>query len=396
MRDALSPMKVLVVDDEKAVVEQLTDGLSTFGFTVLGAHSAADARALLAADTAIGVVVTDIRMPGEQGLDLAQAIIADRPEDAAIEVIVITGHATIEDAATAVRHHVFDFLRKPFRLNDVVTATASAMQRAIRRRREAASRAEQGERLRSLEAERAALRARLDEALGEDERAALPPAAARALERDMAAISHALRTPLIAISGGAERLVAGEGADQALLLREGVQRAVAAVELVEELHRVDRPDPDEFIARLPLKGELERACRQLAPLVGAKALDLSLEPPPALVVEGPALRLRRAVELTVAAAVDWAPPGGALRLTLAPLAQEGRNWAVLTAVAGPAGALPEPPAGLAFEAAGSALARTQECLRFAIARRLAEQRAGRMTSWNGEGGCMALRLALPL
>lgn len=393
---------VLVVDDEPVVAEQLAQGLAAHGLNTGFVHSAADAMARLEADPAIGVVVTDIRMPGGDGLGLAQRILSQRPASAAVEVIIITGHATIEDATAAVRTGVADFLRKPFRLAEAVQAVTKAMARVVALREQASERAAVSDRLARMEQERAALQDQM-RALGERLAAqSAPPAATAAIERDMAAISHALRTPLIAISGGAELLAHGglsptHEAEYHDLLRGGVQRVVQAVELVEELHRIERPATDEATAPVALAPALRAAVAAARPLAEAKRLRLGASPAlPELSAVGVPSRLRRAVDQCVNAAVDWCAEGGDVLAQLEEHHEAGAGWALVTLLAGPADGLEAPPPGIAFPATGSAHARTQESLHFAIARRIAEQHGGQLTSWNGGPGRMAIRLALRL
>jgi FixJ family two-component response regulator len=396
------PIGILVVDDETVVAEQLAQGLAAHGLRTAFVHNAADALARLDADPGIGVVVTDIRMPGGDGLGLAQRILGQHSGAAAVEVIIITGHATIEDATTAVRTGVTDFLRKPFRLAEAVQAVAKAINRVITQRRQASERAAVGAQLAQLEQERAALQERMHE-LGERLAPhAVPPAATAAIERDMAAVSHALRTPLIAISGGAELLAhrglsAGDKAEYEDMLRGGVQRVVQAVELVEELHRIERPAPDKAHAPVALAAALRRAVAAARPAAEARHLRLGVMPDlPELAAPGVASRLCRAVEQCVNAAVDWCAEGGDVLALLERRAEGGTDWALMTVLAGPADGLETPPQGIAFPTAGSVHARTQESLHFAIARRIAEQHGGQVTSWNGGPGCMAIRLTLRL
>jgi FixJ family two-component response regulator len=393
---------VLVVDDEPVVAEQLAQGLAAHGMRTAFVHNATDALARLDADPAIGVVVTDIRMPGGDGLGLAQKILAQRPASAAVEVIIITGHATIEDATAAVRTGVADFLRKPFRLAEAVQAVTKAMARVVTHRQDASERAAASDRLARMEQERAALQERMRE-LGERlATESVPAAASAAIERDMAAISHALRTPLIAISGGAELLAHGglsptHEAEYHDLLRGGVQRVVQAVELVEELHRLERPAPGEERGAVGLAPALRAAVAAARPMAEAKRLRLGATPVlPELSAGGVPSRLRRAIEQCVTAAVDWCAEGGDVLAQLEAHEEAGARWALITLLAGPADGLEAPPPGIAFAATGSAHARTQESLHFAIARRIAEQHGGQVTSWNGSPGRMAIRLALRL
>jgi len=124
---------VLVVDDEPMVREQIALALRRRGHAVCIAASVAEATAMVAEQDDIGVVVTDIRMPEEDGLSLARRL-AGAPEAQRPEVVLVTGHATIEDAASAVRIGVSDFLRKPLRAMELAAAVGAAMERARARR----------------------------------------------------------------------------------------------------------------------------------------------------------------------------------------------------------------------------------------------------------------------
>lgn len=129
-------LAVLVVDDEPVVLEQIGQALRRRGHDVTLASSAAEAADLVAARADIGVVVTDIRMPDRDGLSLARHL-AGAEGAARPEVVLVTGHATIEDAASAVRIGVSDFLRKPLRAAELADAVGAAMERALSRRRAA-------------------------------------------------------------------------------------------------------------------------------------------------------------------------------------------------------------------------------------------------------------------
>lgn len=151
---------VLVVDDEVWIAEELALGLEESGLVVKIATSAITAQAALAETANIGVVVTDIRMPGEDGLSLVRRLVMNRPDSDAIETVVMTGHATIEDAVAAVRAGAFDFVRKPFTLDEMIAVVTAARHRAAAKRREARERVTETQRLLAAEAEREEARAR--------------------------------------------------------------------------------------------------------------------------------------------------------------------------------------------------------------------------------------------
>lgn len=379
---------VLVVDDEPSVSRQLADGLAVFGFRVACAASSEEALTALEANPAIAAVISDIRMPGLDGLNLARRILRDRDDEHAVEVVVMTGHATIDDAATAVRTRVADFLRKPFRLAEAARAVGAALDRAGTRRRNAQERQARLRQLRLLE-----------------EAAKPPPAPAPSgADRDIHAISHALRTPLSAIAGGAQLLSAPSpeagSAECMAMLMNGIRDAREAVELVEELHQAGHIQPGHHHAALGNEvdlGELvKRTARRLSPLAVRKGVALEADTTPVAMIDASPVLLSRIIDHCMMEALDWARPGAVLRASVSTAA--AREWAVVTLLAAPASteAGEEPPEGIIFDETTSLWVRTQEGLRFAIARRLLERMGGRLTSWNGTGGAMALRAAIPL
>lgn len=395
-------LSVLVVDDEASVLRQLVDGLRMCGHVVVGASSAADALMLLAVEPQIGAVMTDIRMPGLDGLNLAQRIMQERDAANAVEVVVMTGHATIDDAAAAVRTRVSDFLRKPFRLADGAQALSIALERARIRRRDAAAHDAQTAQLKALEEQRNALADDMENTSRRLAGFAPAPDVTRKLERDMHAISHALRTPLIAIAGGADLLGAPSAADDAAeylsILREGVRQARDAVDLVDELHQVERAPSAAPSASLDLAEIGDRATRQLQPAATERRIRIAARPAAPVKVRGDRTRLPRAVELCLGAALDWAQPSAEIGLAVNRATTAEGAWAVLTILVSPPGTEADIvlPDDIAFPETSSLWSRTQEGLRFAIARRIAEQHGGRLTSWNGGAGMMAIRLTLPL
>lgn len=385
---------VLVVDDDEDIVLNLAEGLELSGHAVLTAHSAAQARAVMAGRDDIGVVITDIRMPGEDGLKLAQTIMAGRPDEVAVEVVVITGHATVQDAAAAIRLHVFDFLPKPFTVDAAAEAVERALARARSRRADGAQRRDLLRR--TEEAERA--RAEMERQVGgaEGRLSAMPVgfAPAEALRRELHAISHALRTPLHAIAGGADLLKLRGGTlddaaarDDMDMLQDGVQRAVEAVALVEELHRTEASPPEEKVAPLDLSLAMARLAQRLQRRDPPPAADLLVEAGEGIQVRCLPNDLRRVIDLCADSALAWAPPGATVVLAVQPV-QAGMVEASFAVRSGDAGA--DHPAAVLSD-----FARTQEDLRFAIARRLAERHGGSLTSTGGADGAMTMRLLLP-
>jgi DNA-binding NtrC family response regulator len=115
---------ILIVDDETYVRDSLAALLARRGFAVRAASSVPEALAggvLEGAD----VVVTDLRMPGRDGLDLLGAIAEREP---ALPVVVLTGHGSVPSAVECVRAGAFDYLQKPVDPEELVLV----LQRALR------------------------------------------------------------------------------------------------------------------------------------------------------------------------------------------------------------------------------------------------------------------------
>ena len=102
--------QVLLIDDDPHLRQALSQTLDLAGLKVVSLGDARDLAARLPADWP-GVVVSDIRMPGIDGLELLQQL---RTRDSEMPVILITGHGDIQLAVQAMRAGAYDFLEKPF------------------------------------------------------------------------------------------------------------------------------------------------------------------------------------------------------------------------------------------------------------------------------------------
>ncbi len=114
---------ILLVDDEADLREVLDISLSDSGYNVLTAENSTQALNILN-DNDIPVVITDIKMPGIDGIELLRKIKSKNPET---EVIMLTGHGDLELAIKSLKHEATDFITKP--IND--DALEMALQRAF-------------------------------------------------------------------------------------------------------------------------------------------------------------------------------------------------------------------------------------------------------------------------
>jgi two-component system response regulator HydG len=117
---------VLVVDDEPTLLKALEALLRKKGYEVTGLESPIAATQRLAQED-FDVALLDVKMPQLSGLELLNAVKHRRPE---IEVIMMTGHATVETALAAVKAGAYDYLTKPFEDVELVArAIAKAAER---------------------------------------------------------------------------------------------------------------------------------------------------------------------------------------------------------------------------------------------------------------------------
>ena len=115
--------KILVIDDEKSILESLAGILSDEGFSPVCVGSAEEGLKRLKAEN-IDLVLLDIWMPGMDGIEALKQIKEDYPE---LQVIMISGHGTIETAVQATKIGAFDFIEKPLSYDKIVLAIKNGL-----------------------------------------------------------------------------------------------------------------------------------------------------------------------------------------------------------------------------------------------------------------------------
>lgn len=114
---------ILIVDDEPTILQSLSGILSDEGFTVATASNGYEALKRIEVD-APDLVLLDIWMPGIDGIEALKEI---KKNNHFIQVIIITGHGTIETAVNATKLGAFDFIEKPLSIDKVVLAINNAL-----------------------------------------------------------------------------------------------------------------------------------------------------------------------------------------------------------------------------------------------------------------------------
>jgi DNA-binding NtrC family response regulator len=132
---------VLLVEDETPLRQALAEQLADRGYAVEQAESGETALAKLA-EFAFDVIITDLRLPGIDGSAVIDAALDRYPD---IVAIVVTGYGTVKDAVEAIKRGAWDFVSKPFQIDELLHALGAALEQ------------------RRLKSENAYLRAQLDE-----------------------------------------------------------------------------------------------------------------------------------------------------------------------------------------------------------------------------------------
>ena len=120
--------KVLLVDDEEEFIDLMSQRLETRGLKVVTVASGEDAVSRVV-DQSFDVAVVDLAMPGIDGIETLKQIKAERPD---IEVIMLTGQATVKSGIEAMKHGACDFLEKPVDLNVLMEKIWAAKRERMR------------------------------------------------------------------------------------------------------------------------------------------------------------------------------------------------------------------------------------------------------------------------
>lgn len=121
--------KVLLVDDEKAFVDTMIKRLTKREMDILPAYNGKEALEQLDINKDIEVVILDLKMPVMDGMEALARIKAEHP---LVEVIMLTGHATVETGIDGMKMGAFDYLMKPCNADELVEKVKDA---ALRKRK---------------------------------------------------------------------------------------------------------------------------------------------------------------------------------------------------------------------------------------------------------------------
>jgi DNA-binding NtrC family response regulator len=114
---------VMLVDDEVPFVDTMTKRLSKRNLDILAAYSGQEALEMLATTGSVDVVILDVKMPGMDGIETLREIKQTHP---LVEVIMLTGHATVETGIEGMKLGAFDYLMKPCDIDQIMAKVQEA------------------------------------------------------------------------------------------------------------------------------------------------------------------------------------------------------------------------------------------------------------------------------
>ncbi len=137
----MKPAHILLIDDEAIALTNLSHVLEREGYEVTACRDGESGLAALA-QAEYDLVLTDLKMPGLDGMEVLKRVHAEHPD---VPVIMITGHASLDSAVAAMKAGAFHYLAKPFRLAEAREVVRSALEfsRVKRENRELRLRVEQ-------------------------------------------------------------------------------------------------------------------------------------------------------------------------------------------------------------------------------------------------------------
>lgn len=117
---------VMLVDDEVPFVEAMTKRLEKRDLRVISAYSGEESLEKLSKNRNLDVVILDVKMPGMDGIDTLKEIKKHYP---LLEVVMLTGHATVETAIEGMKQGAYDYLMKPCEIEDLLGKVEEATQK---------------------------------------------------------------------------------------------------------------------------------------------------------------------------------------------------------------------------------------------------------------------------
>jgi two-component system response regulator PilR (NtrC family) len=119
--------KILVADDDEIARDVISSLLSREGYPIVSAQDGIDAIRLLRMEK-INLVITDLRMPGADGIEVLKHAVSSCPDSA---VVILTAYGTLDTTLEAIKQGAYDYLTKPFKVEEIIFLAEKAYKSAV-------------------------------------------------------------------------------------------------------------------------------------------------------------------------------------------------------------------------------------------------------------------------
>lgn len=301
----MSASRILIVDDDRALLAALTGALQLrIPHIEVETCDSATVATQKVSQTEYDAVVTDIKMPGMDGLTLLREIRSLQPE---LPTLLITGHGQHDLAVQALRGGAFDFIQKPIERDYFI----ASLMRAIRVRKMDRQIREQQEALANHAAE-------LEQAV--QERTEQLRASNRRKDEFLATLSHELRNPLAPIRSGLEILAMEDDRNQETigLMQEQLGHLVRLVDDLLDTSRIMQGKIELRKESVELGALVKQSVKVIGSLIRSRQVQLVVNVPEEPIwLDADPTRLVQVIENLLNNAIKYTDASGRIELTVA-------------------------------------------------------------------------------
>jgi signal transduction histidine kinase len=322
--------RILVVDDEKAIREFLFEALTQLGgFSVELAENGEEALKKIEKEN-FDLVLTDMKMPKMDGLQLIAEIAKSKPETL---MVLLTGHVTIDSALEAMKRGASDYLTKPINLDELMVRLRKVL--------------EERQRFISLKDYAAELERANQELRKIDE-----------MKSEFVSVaSHELRTPLAAIKNSVQLILQGktgeinENQKKFLSMAErNINRLTSILNSLLDLSRIESGKIGLKFGELDLRSSIEFILSSLKPQADGKSIQLNMKIPEKLPsVYGDREKVEQILTNLVGNAIKFTSEGGEISISAKFFENEGNIDMVALSVKDSGIGIPEDQLDRIFE-----------------------------------------------
>ena len=298
--------RILVVDDEKEIRDFLYKALSRMGgFHVEEAETAEEALKKIEKDP-FDLVLTDLKMPKMDGLQLVTEIARSKPE---ILTVLMTGHGSIDSALEAMKRGASDYLMKPLNLDELIIRIRKVLEEKQRF-------------------------VRLKDFADQLERANQELRRVDAMKSEFVSVaSHELRTPLAAIKNAVQLMLSGktgevnENQEKFLSMADrNINRLTNILNNLLNLSRIESGKVELKFENITLKRVIDLTASSLRPHADVKSIQIEVEVPEQLpAVYGDPEKIEQILTNLIGNAIKFTPDGGKILITAKPFPKEKKG-----------------------------------------------------------------------